>query len=47
MNTISICPVPGWPAGHKIYIPMEENVIITENGFEFLYPDQNKILLIR
>ncbi len=40
-------PVPGWPAGHKIYIPMEENVIITENGFEFLYPDQNKILLIR
>lgn len=39
-------PVPGWKRGHKVYIPMEDNVIINEDGIENLYPEITRILLI-
>jgi len=40
-------PVEGWEKGHKIYIPMEDNVMITEEGIVNLYPEITRVLLIR
>ena len=38
-------PVPEM-GGKKLRIGLEENVIVTENGLEYLYPEIDRILLI-
>ena len=40
-------PVEGWERGHKVYIPMEDNVMITDDGIVNLYPEITRVLLIR
>ena len=32
--------------GRRISIPFEENAIVTNNGVEYMYPPQEKIILI-
>jgi Xaa-Pro aminopeptidase len=39
-------PADEWN-GKKIPIPIEENVLITERGLEWLHPPQDRVLLIR
>jgi len=39
-------PAPEWN-GKKVRIPLEDDAIVTQNGIEWLYPVNNKILLIR
>jgi len=39
-------PNPDW-GGKKVRIPLEDDAIVTENGVEWLYPANQKILLIR
>jgi len=34
-------------SGKKILVPIEENVLITERGLEWVHPPQNRVLLIR
>ena len=33
--------------GYKIHISIEENVVVTERGIEWLYPPQDRLLLVR
>jgi len=40
-------PVAGWKRGHKVYIPTEDNVMITQEGIVNLYPEITKVLIIR
>ena len=40
-------PVPEWGKGKKVYIALEDDIIVTENGVEYLYPVTDRILLIR
>ncbi len=39
-------PAKDW-GGAKIGVSVEENVLITERGIEWLYPPQKRVLLIR
>ncbi|WP_066796688.1 M24 family metallopeptidase [Sphingomonas soli] len=39
-------PVPEW-GGRKIKIPLEDNGVVTERGFEWAYPPGNRILLVK
>ena len=39
-------PVDEWN-GKKVTVAIEENVLVTKNGLEWLYPVQDRILLIR
>ena len=39
-------PVPEW-GGKKLRIPLEDDAIVMENGINWLYPIQDRILLIR
>ncbi len=39
-------PVDEWN-GKKITVAIEENVLVTEHGLEWLYPPQYRVLLIR
>ncbi|MDZ3831630.1 MAG: M24 family metallopeptidase [Sphingopyxis sp.] len=39
-------PVPEW-GRRKIKIPLEDNGVVTERGFEWTYPANNRILLIK
>ncbi len=38
--------IPEW-GGKKLRVPLEDNAIVTERGVEWLYPVNNKVLLIR
>jgi Xaa-Pro aminopeptidase len=38
--------IPEW-GGKKLRIPLEDNAIVTERGVEWLYPVNQKVLLIR
>ncbi len=38
--------IPEW-GGRKLRIPLEDDAILTERGVEWLYPVNNKVLLIR
>jgi len=38
--------IPEW-GGKKLRIPLEDDAIVTERGVEWLYPVNNKVLLIR
>jgi Xaa-Pro aminopeptidase len=40
-------PVPEWGKGKHIYMAIEDDVIVTERGVEFLYPPIKQIRLIR
>ncbi len=40
-------PVPEWGKGKKVYIALEDDIIVTENGVEYIYPVTDRILLIR
>ncbi|MHA2307230.1 MAG: M24 family metallopeptidase [Candidatus Hodarchaeales archaeon] len=42
---IAVTPVPEW-AGRKVRFNIEDNAIVTENGVEWLYPPNERILLI-
>ncbi|MCY3774660.1 MAG: M24 family metallopeptidase [Candidatus Aminicenantes bacterium] len=37
----------GHDPGYKIHISIEENVVVTERGIEWLYPPQDRLLLVR
>ncbi len=39
-------PAPEW-GGAKVRIPLEDNAIVTERGVEWLYPVNQRILLVR
>jgi Xaa-Pro aminopeptidase len=39
-------PVPEWERGEKVYIALEDDVIVTENRVQWLYPPNSRILLI-
>jgi Xaa-Pro aminopeptidase len=39
-------PVPEWDRGEKVYIALEDDAIVTEDGVQWLYPPNNRILLI-
>lgn len=39
-------PAPEW-GGKKVRIPLEDDAVVTERGVEWLYPPNDKILLIR
>ncbi len=39
-------PAPEW-GGRKVRIPLEDDAIVTENGVEWLYPVNERILLVR
>ena len=39
-------PSDNW-GGRKIGVDVEENALITERGIEWLYPPQEKVLIIR
>jgi len=39
-------PVPEW-GGRKIKIPLEDNGVVTERGFEWAYPPNSRILLVK
>ncbi|MDH4746559.1 M24 family metallopeptidase [Sphingomonas sp. CBMAI 2297] len=39
-------PVPEWGA-RKIKIPLEDNGVVTERGFEWAYPPNSRILLVK
>ncbi len=43
---IAVTPVPDWD-GRKIRFNIEDNAIVTGLGVEWLYPPNEKILLIR
>ena len=38
--------IPEW-GGKKLRIPLEDDAVVTERGVEWLYPANNKVLLIR
>jgi hypothetical protein len=38
--------VPEWGA-RKIKIPLEDNGVVTERGFEWAYPPNSRILLVK
>jgi len=40
-------PVPSWGPGKHIYLAIEDDVIVTERGIEFLYPPIKQIRVIR
>ncbi|MHA2402613.1 MAG: hypothetical protein ACXADH_06430, partial [Candidatus Kariarchaeaceae archaeon] len=42
---VAYTPVPEW-GGKKIRFNIEDNAIVTENGVEWLYPPNERILLI-
>ncbi|MHA2252973.1 MAG: M24 family metallopeptidase [Candidatus Kariarchaeaceae archaeon] len=42
---IAVTPVPEW-GGKKVRFNIEDNAIVTENGVEWLYPPNERILLI-
>ena len=46
MEYIVFTPADEW-GGAKIPVNIEENVLITERGIEWLYPPQDRVLLIR
>jgi len=37
---------PEWD-GAKVRIPLEDDAVVTERGIEWLYPVNNRILLIK
>lgn len=39
-------PAPEW-GGKKVRIPLEDDAVVTERGVEWLYPVNNRILLVR
>jgi Xaa-Pro aminopeptidase len=39
-------PMPEWGKGKHIYMALEDDVIVTERGVEFLYPPMKQIRLI-
>jgi len=39
-------PVPEWGEGKHVYMALEDDVIVTERGVEFLYPPMKQIRLI-
>jgi hypothetical protein len=39
-------PVPEWGVGKHVYMALEDDVIVTERGVEFLYPPMKRIRLI-
>jgi Xaa-Pro aminopeptidase len=39
-------PVPEWGIGKHVYMALEDDVIVTERGVEFLYPPMKQIRLI-
>jgi len=39
-------PAPEW-GGKKVRIPLEDDAIVTERGIEWLYPVNQRILLIK
>jgi len=40
-------PMPEWGKGKHIYMAIEDDVIVTERGVEFLYPPMKQIRLIK
>ena len=46
MEYIVFTPADEW-GGAKIPVNIEENVLITEHGIEWLYPPQDRVLIIR
>ena len=46
MEYIVFTPAAEWNGG-KIPVNVEENVLITERGIEWLYPPQERVLVIR
>jgi hypothetical protein len=38
-------PAPEW-GGKKVRIPLEDDAIVTDRGVEWMYPINNRILLI-
>jgi hypothetical protein len=38
--------IPEW-GGKKLRIPLEDDAVLTERGIEWLYPVNQKVLLIR
>ena len=38
--------IPEW-GGKKLRVPLEDDAVVTERGVEWLYPANNKVLLIR
>ncbi len=46
MEYIVFTPADEWNGG-KIPVNIEENVLVTERGIEWLHPPQNRVLLIR
>jgi len=43
---IVFTPAPEW-GGAKIPVNVEENALITEHGIQWLYPPQDRVLVIR
>ena len=41
--------MPGWPEwnGAKVRIPLEDDAVLTERGIEWLYPANDRVLLVR
>jgi hypothetical protein len=39
-------PIPEWN-GRKLRVPFEDDAIVTERGVEWLYPVNDRLLLIR
>ncbi len=46
LEYIVFTPAAEWNGG-KIPVNVEENVLITERGIEWLYPPQERVLVIR
>ncbi len=46
MEYIVFTPADEWD-GAKIPVNIEENVLVTERGIEWLYPPQDRVILIR
>ena len=46
LEFIVFTPAEEWN-GVKIPVNVEENVVVTERGIEWLYPPQEKVLVIR
>ncbi|MDZ7649805.1 MAG: hypothetical protein U5K54_23180 [Cytophagales bacterium] len=39
-------PLPEW-GGKKLRIPLEDDAVVTERGIEWLYPINQRVLLIK
>jgi hypothetical protein len=46
LEFIVFTPAPEW-GGAKLPVNVEENALITEHGIQWLYPPQNRVLVIR